>query len=422
MERPGEIALLRMRARAPGSLKVWELSTDAQQIRRPLRLDFTYGTSCQFSETSYEASMSRRRFVQCPNNPHWRSPAESPFLPWYPNRITAPIKAYCYRYPSRLDPRKDLGSQCNNIGNPVNAASGNKFEIQLDYRGHGAMPLEFSRTYNSHLWTDSAAPLQHHNARSTLGPNWRSAFDAWIDSAGSGRFATVHVNRPDGRALYFKDVQENGIYVPDGDVSDRLTKTTDSSGNHSGWRYTVVDSGYVETYDALGRLISISNRAGLTHTLTYGANGRVSSVSDDFGRNLTFTYNANNRLATLTDPAGQNYIYSYNAVGNLASVQHPGGTIRSYVYGEQTTGYFLSGIIDESNSRFSKYIYNGTRVRSTELAGGVNKFTFTYGTAGTTFSTTVADPRGTSRRYDFLQCLWLREDSWPQQAVHCRLR
>ena len=318
--------------------------------------------------------------------------------------ISPPFQGYCYKVPSTApEPAKNLGNQCTVLGNPVNVASGNKIAVEIDYPARYSSSLKFVRTYNSGLWVDWLAPPPGHNRASRLGPNWRSNFDAWIVLSGGGRFTTAYVNRPDGRTLYFKLVE--GEFRAEADIADRLERLTDGGGQLVGWLYTVARTDEVETYDSSGRLISITDRAGKELSLQYDANDRLASVTDDFGKSLTLAYDASNRLATLTDPAGSTYSYTYNADGNVLSVTRPASNALTYVYGEQANPYALTGIVDENNVRFATYRYNvDGRVSSTEHAGGVEKYSFSYAKAAgayTNTSTTVVDPLFQSRAYTF---------------------
>ena len=84
-----------------------------------------------------------------------------------------------------------------------------------------------------------------------------------------------------------------------------LESITDTSGAITGWRY-MTGSDLVETYDATGKLLTITTRAGLTQRLRYNAQGRLTSVTDPFGRTLTFAYDTESRVSSVTDPAGGN--------------------------------------------------------------------------------------------------------------------
>lgn len=295
---------------------------------------------------------------------------------------------------------KAMGPQCPSTPNPANIATGNKFQAESDYAGPGRFPLQFVRYYNNQLWRGSAPHAR--GFWSNLGSNWRSNYDRAIRYEVSAIQSTVYAFRPDGRRLFFHP--GGGQFVPDGDIADRLVRLVDGGGNSTGWKYTVAASEDVETYDVNGRLISISNRAGLTQTLAYDTSGRLTSVTDSFGHQLQFGYNTASQLQTMTDPSGQVITYAYNSVGNVNQVTYPDATSRTYLYGESAhTGgvnspYAMTGIQDESAIRFATYKYDyDQRVVSTEHAGGVNKYSLAYGSN----STTVTDPLNTARNYAF---------------------
>jgi YD repeat-containing protein len=126
-------------------------------------------------------------------------------------------------------------------------------------------------------------------------------------------------------------------------------------------------------------------------------------MSDRVGRTLSFTYDAKGRLSTMTDPASGLFQYGYDDPQNrLSSVTYPDGMVRTYQYNEAayltspwvcTNGlpWALTGISD-NGQRFKTYRYdcNGTTAIGTELAGGINKFSYTG-------SQTEVDPLGTTR-------------------------
>ena len=73
-----------------------------------------------------------------------------------------------------------------------------------------------------------------------------------------------------------------------------LQRLTDAVGAPVGWRLTTASSD-IETYDAAGRLLAITLRAGWTYALAYGSDGKLATVTDTFGGKLTFTYDAAGR-------------------------------------------------------------------------------------------------------------------------------
>jgi RHS repeat-associated protein len=267
------------------------------------------------------------------------------------------------------------------------------------------MPLGFVRYYNGLLWTGIYAPGPYAQGAvgllSTTGPNWRTSYDRLILYAKSAKYSTAYAYRPDGRTLTFNLV--SGVFTPEADVSDRLVELVDGSGNTTGWKYTNAANDEVETYDALGKLISLTSRAGLTQRIAYDTNGRLSSVTDAFGKSLTFKYDSSGRLSTMTDPNGGVYTYAYNSANNISSVTYPDKNTRTYTYNEPADlpgnePYALTGIVDENNARYATYQYdNSQRILTTSHAGGADSYAFTYGTN----QTTVTDPLSTARTFSF---------------------
>src|SRR5262249_15053809 len=155
----------------------------------------------------------------------------------------------------------------------------------------------------------------------------------------------------------------SGSYRPEADVADRLYPYLDGSGNQVGWRY-VTSEDESELYTMQGRLSSIANRRGQTHTLIYGDPGsdRPTEVRDDDGRSLQFFYVG--AYVKLLDhvvlPDASQVSYSYDTFDNLKTVQYPGGSTKQYHY-EVPDNYarnLLTGITDESGKRYVSWEYN----------------------------------------------------------------
>ncbi len=261
------------------------------------------------------------------------------------------------------------------IGNPINAGTANKYQLEADYAGRGAFPLAFNRHYNS-----------QNGAVGVLGANW-TAFAKLTDLTAT----SLKAQRPDGRTYTF--TASNGQWLGDADVTDRLEPLADG-----GWRYTAADDS-VETFDANGKLQQVSNRQGLSQTYAYNADGQLTSVSDAFGRSLGFSYDAQSRLAGMTDPAGGQYAYAYDAGGNLVSVTYPDGRSRTYHYEDSRFPRLLTGITDENGDRYATWGYDAQgRAMLSEHAGGADHTQIAYNADG---STSVTDALGTVRTYRF---------------------
>jgi RHS repeat-associated protein len=273
----------------------------------------------------------------------------------------------------------DTSCQPKMVADPINIATGNKVETEIDYLSAGPSPLILSRAYNS-----------FDNELSRFGVGWRGA---WTQTITSTSASTAEATRSDGKVLLF--TLNNSIWTPDSDVNSKLVKLT------NGWQYTTGED-ETETYNANGQLISITDRAGLSQTLNYDAQGRLVSVTNPFGRQLTFAYQGTSTLvSSVTVPNGGIYSYNYDANFNLTSVTYPDNTKRSYLYENTDFPNALTGIIDEKGNRYSTDTYDSLgRDIANQLAGGVNKTTLDF-TNLTNGSVTVIDALVVTRTSTF---------------------
>ncbi len=242
---------------------------------------------------------------------------------------------------------------------------------------------------------------------------WRHSYERAVVTSNSNSIAVAAVTRPDGRIYSFK-ANGNFYAAIDPDVTSKLVRVNDATGNFTNWEYTVAADASKETYDAAGKLLSIQDRAGLAQTLIYSdsttpisvapRSGMLLRVSDAYGRQLNFSYDTQNRIAKMIDPAGGEYRYRYDAANNLVSVTYPDQKDKTYQYNE--TAYTnnvslpnaLTGVIDENAVRFATYYYSADgKAISGQQAGGVNQYIVSRGPD----STTITDPLGTARTYHY---------------------
>ena len=264
-------------------------------------------------------------------------------------------------------------------GNPINAAVGNKLEIETDFAGAASTGLTLTRYYNSRDTT-----------RSAFGVGWRSAWHRSLDPVSAN---VAVVTRADGRQDTFNLAA--GVWWPDPDVTSRLTAVT-SAGKQTGWQLAT-DDDTTETYALDGRLTSVTTRAGLATTLAYNAAGQLTTVTGPFGHKLGFVENAAGRVVKMTAPDGGVFAYAYDGGGNLVSVTHPDGGVRRYVYGDASFPHALTGIVDENGAAFASWAYDAKgRAVSSQHAGGVELTKVAYNADG---SSTVTDARGNAHSY-----------------------
>ncbi|KHK54123.1 type IV secretion protein Rhs [Ralstonia sp. A12] len=225
--------------------------------------------------------------------------------------------------------------------------------------------------------------------------NWQRSLDT---SAASGATAQVTAQREDGSVVTFSG---SGTGWTAAGSQDTLQSVADTSGNTTGWQYTVAGTGAIETYSTNGQLQSVRDRNGRMTTLTYNAANQLSTVTAPSGRSLTFTYDTSGRVASVTAPDATVARYAYTYFGMLLSVTWPNGTVRKYVYENSSFPAALTGIIDENGNRYATYAYDTqARTTSSTLAGGANQYQFQYGDNN---QTTITDPTGKASVYSFIQ-------------------
>ncbi len=264
------------------------------------------------------------------------------------------------------------------VGNPINAATGNKFEAETDITCATHTGINLTRYYNSQ--DTSASPF---------GKGWHSTWHRGLKVNGT----TVTVTRADGEQNIFTQSSTSAnVYIADPDVTSVLAPILSSAGALNGWKLTLADD-TVETYLVGGQLSSVTTRAGLTTTLSYDNTlTNVTRVTGRFGHVLSFTYDANGHVVQTTGPDGAVYAYTYDANNNLTSVTNPDGTKKQYLFENTSFVNALTGITDELGNRFATYAYDTQgRAISTQHAGGGELTTVTYNADG---SSTVTDANG----------------------------
>lgn len=381
---------------------------------RPYEVDYTASRPSCNSRRIEIHHIRKSRDLYCP--PGMRSDT---YGTTYVNGV-----AYSTLYCFGNNELKELGGCTgNDVGNPVNTATGNKFQREVDYRAADGQLLKFERFYNSAGLLYSKANSFGSDWFRYMGRYWRHTYDRSIVEVRSATLTTALVYRPDGRVYLFNFY--NDQFHTDADIKDRLVRLPAMSGEGAGWKYTNALDDTVESYDENGKLTSIVDRAGRQVHLSYSdaatpsdiapVPGLLISVADSHGRALKFIYDAQQRIVAMIDPGDHEHQYTYDTRNNLTSVIWPTGERISYSYGEAayTAGpnFFnlLTGVTDETGARYATYRYDAQgRAISSEHAGGVDGVALGYNANGTT---TVTDARGTVRTYSFQTVLGVRKNT-----------
>lgn len=267
------------------------------------------------------------------------------------------------------------------LGNPINPASGNKFQAELDYTGAGAHPVRWERYYNS----DTRAAMADPPGQS-LGAGWSHAYNGSLWRYRVGTDFHLMAFRPDGRAYRYRWDHALQDYVGPSDVADRFVRQDNGE-----WGFRNAD-GTVEIYGYTSGdrtwLTELRYPDGHRVRVNRAGAGEILSVEDHLGRALTVS-TADGRIAALTDPAGHVVTYAYDApagrAATLVSVTYPGATpaVRQYLYGEpahvggsQHDYMKLTGIVDENGDRYATWKYGADgRAWHAEHAGGAGAVT-----------------------------------------------
>ncbi|MDJ0889632.1 MAG: DUF6531 domain-containing protein, partial [Gammaproteobacteria bacterium] len=289
------------------------------------------------------------------------------------------------------------------VGNPIQPGQGNKQLTERDWGPVGPGALALTRSYNSHGYYRPRGSAERPTGG--FGRYWRMTYDARLYPSDG----YVAAQRPDGRIQYF-DASGRALLAYGGAQAH-----LEALSGNQGWRYRGSDDA-LETYDAGGRLMSITRRGGHTLRLDYGlmpAEGgdadpdTLDRVVGPFGRMVAFFHDAQRRLVTVTAPDGSAYRYGYDTHDNLISVVFPDDTpdddsdnpTRRYHYEDARFVHALTGITDENGVRYATYAYDDRgRAVSSEHAGGAGRVEISYHDDG---SRTVTDALGSASTYRF---------------------
>lgn len=276
----------------------------------------------------------------------------------------------------------DLGINNNGLKSkdPINMGNGNYIYQHQDLiiPGRG-LPFTITRSYNS---------MDVYNG--PFGSGWTFNYNMNLEVTGSG---DVVVMKEDGRRDTYT-LNADGTYSPPLSVFDNLTKNQDNT-------YTLGVKGKIEyNFTPLGKLVNITDQNGNQISLTYTGDN-LTKVADASGRELIFSYDASGRIISITDPMGRIWSYAYDAMDNLVQYSDPTGGQFSYVYDEN---HWMTSIIDPRGDQIMANIFDaeGRVVSQSNALGG----TFTYSYDVGNQETTETDPFGGTIIYAFDEHFW----------------
>jgi RHS repeat-associated protein len=198
---------------------------------------------------------------------------------------------------------------------PVNTSSGEFWHTfdDLAIPGRG-LPIDLQRTYSSAVATSTPpGPFGYgwshsYQTRLQVGPGSPPSYVSAVAGNGSTttfQFGGAHAG---GGTDYRAVAVQASVY-----------QATDGT-------FTLTDNAKViDTFDAVGNLVSEADRNGYITALGY-TSGKLSSVTAPGGISISFTYDTSypTLVHSLTDSAGRTFIYGYDTNSNLISVTDAG--------------------------------------------------------------------------------------------------
>jgi RHS repeat-associated protein len=269
------------------------------------------------------------------------------------------------------------------FGNPCNAVSGTKTEVENDFT---VGTVRYSRTY-----TSDAGHLDLG-----FGKGWAHPFLSRIFRSGDA----LVIERGDGTSEGFKRNLTTGAWA--GVPTARYSVTSLSNGGYS----VTVHAGGVETYSGGGLLESSQDLRGHVAQYFRDDQGRLTSVDLGAGRvvNLTYAENAS-QIATMTTPSGGVFRFEYeNRL--MTRTTFPDGSTRRYSYQMKAGGVaLLTHVINESGFNYARWTYapSGEVTSTTRIADAagteVGRHTFAHDSVNK--RNTMTDPLGVSWTFGY---------------------
>ena len=181
-------------------------------------------------------------------------------------------------------------------------------------------PFTFERSYDSNV------------SGGEFGPGWTDNLEVSLVVLGKSRLA---LHSEAGSEIPFKR-QANGSYSPPAGLTGTITETADG--------YALARSdGSTTSFDAQGKLVSITDRDGNCQTVERNADGLVIAVADTAGRRIAIQRDEAGRITKLELPDGRSVGYAYDG-DLLTSVVDVRGGITRYEY----DGTRLASVIDQN--------------------------------------------------------------------------
>ncbi len=296
-------------------------------------------------------------------------------------------------------------------GNPINIATGNKFQEVSLISDSQNTPLKFSFFYNSLVSGYHTSSWQHSYERRIKADITEEMFNENPSYWGLVVSNRAYIIRDDGKVLksrnsYLKQEgrMDREEYLMGAGTGYRLLDRRDEDTYQTSGYRLITPAGVIEDYGLDGRLELVNHPDGRTETPIY-AEGKLIQVTDSRGYSLSLDWSVPNEV-TVADRDGVAYRAVFQG-GYLAEVVFPDQTLgddsdnyrNRFLYENGHYPHQLSGIEDADGTRIATWGYSGELATSSSHAGGVDDFELRFNADGTI---TVLDPGDTPRTYTFI--------------------
>ncbi|WP_030472319.1 LamG-like jellyroll fold domain-containing protein [Lentzea aerocolonigenes] len=227
------------------------------------------------------------------------------------------------------------GSPSTTIGPGLDPQIGNYSAVVADADVDTVGPdLTVGRTYNS------LDPRRD----TAFGVGWSSRVDMRLTKDQDGS-ENVVITYPTGRQGRFGRNPDGSFAPPSGQNAELVLNTATG-------QYVLRDASASRwTFDILGRLVTITDPAGLTETLTYDTDDHVTTITNDTsGRSLALTWQGNHVSsvsAAAPETGGQPLTWTYTYDGDkLTQSCAPGQACTTLKY--RAGSHYRSSVLDDS--------------------------------------------------------------------------
>ncbi|WP_431287589.1 RHS repeat domain-containing protein [Roseateles chitinivorans] len=285
------------------------------------------------------------------------------------------IRPYIWK---NVEQTHEKPGSCPGYGNPINPLLGSKTQPLDVPDGLGGLRVLY----------DTRTKLSSGAIDRGLGLRYPSGFGALWSSALERRL----VFQPDGSIFAVRGAHHQVSFTSSGvardpDVNDRLTTQSGT------WRYVDAARQSIDVFNGQGQLVSMATRTGRTTTYQYSDATTTAAVApypgllirttDENGRQVQFRYVAGASgkalVRQMTGADGLTTTFDYDDKDNLTGVTWPDQNKRRYVYEMVDLPWAMTGMFDEKDVRTGTYAYDiAGRARSTEGAGGVNRYSVAW--------------------------------------------